>query len=248
MSDAIETTVDTTEALTPGQMLLEARNYYGRSQAQIAEMTHLSLQVIKDLEADDYRHISAQIYVRGYLRAFARAVRLDESLVLRAFDTLNAMGKATVGKEEKLTSPMSPPITSMPTSRRTRSAILWAGLIAIILILFFGMIWVRDAHKSAAPGAAVAPKKSHATSASNAKNAQQPKTLRATLADTPNPKVQTQQLSKQQIQAKLKDVEQQRQTQELNKIQAAKSKAAAIQAAKTQPLKPNYTVSAVPNT
>ena len=43
--------------------------------AKIASELHLTSAVVAALEADDYSEIQARVFVRGYLRNYARIVR-----------------------------------------------------------------------------------------------------------------------------------------------------------------------------
>lgn len=73
---------------TPGQLLQAARKAKKLKLPQVAAKLYLSVQCIKDLEADDYKHLRAMIYVRGYIRSYARLLEIEAEPMLSAFDQL----------------------------------------------------------------------------------------------------------------------------------------------------------------
>jgi cytoskeletal protein RodZ len=76
------------DMLSAGQMLKEAREKLNLTRAEIAESIYLGTQVIIDLENDHYTHLGAEVYIRGYLRNYARFVNLTSDTVLSAFETI----------------------------------------------------------------------------------------------------------------------------------------------------------------
>lgn len=70
----------------PGERLQAARIASGKSRAEIAQQMHLSVQIIEAIEENDYNEITAPIFVRGYLRSFARIVGLDETEIVEQYN------------------------------------------------------------------------------------------------------------------------------------------------------------------
>ena len=60
-----------------GKTLREAREAKGLSIAQLAEMTRMTSSRIEELEKEDFSHIPAAIYGRGFVRLYCEAVGLD---------------------------------------------------------------------------------------------------------------------------------------------------------------------------
>lgn len=85
MSVELETGIEHRDEASVGQRLRQARESKSLSLDQVAQSLRLSVQTIKDLEADDYRHQQAVIYVQGYLRSYARQVGLPENALLAQF-------------------------------------------------------------------------------------------------------------------------------------------------------------------
>jgi cytoskeleton protein RodZ len=80
MTEQTPTPVESTKTSTPGQLLKEARERKGLSLSDIAGKLRLSTQWIKDIEADNYRHINALVYIQGHLRSYAKQVDVAEVL------------------------------------------------------------------------------------------------------------------------------------------------------------------------
>ncbi len=76
------------ELLTPGpgERLRAARLSMGFDLAKIASELHLTGRVVEALEADDYSDIGVRVFVRGYLRNYARIVGMPVDSILRQFD------------------------------------------------------------------------------------------------------------------------------------------------------------------
>ena len=70
----------------PGERLRAARLSMGYDLARIASELHLTKSVVEALELDDYSGIEARVFVRGYLRNYARIVGLPVESILRQFD------------------------------------------------------------------------------------------------------------------------------------------------------------------
>ena len=62
----------------PGERLQAARIEKGLSLADVAKRMHLSANIVEAIEDNHFEEITAPIFVKGYLRAYARIVSLDE--------------------------------------------------------------------------------------------------------------------------------------------------------------------------
>lgn len=71
---------------SPGDRLREARERAGLGVQDLAERLHLSASIVEHLEADRYDDLPEPAYIRGYLRAAARALELDPHPLIAAFD------------------------------------------------------------------------------------------------------------------------------------------------------------------
>ncbi len=71
---------------TAGHMLKAARLERGLSLADIAAVTRIPRNMLEHLERDRFDEYSASVFVRGHLVNYAREVRLDPQVVLRAYE------------------------------------------------------------------------------------------------------------------------------------------------------------------
>lgn len=74
-----------TGARALGASLRDARTARALSHAQMAASTKLSPTVLRTLEAGDFAQLPGGIIMRGYLRAYARAVGLDPEAVVARY-------------------------------------------------------------------------------------------------------------------------------------------------------------------
>ncbi|MCS3902128.1 cytoskeleton protein RodZ [Methylohalomonas lacus] len=71
---------------TPGELLRQGREASGLTQQEAATKLHLHQRIVAALERDDETQLPTPIYVRGYLRNYARLLDLDSETVLAAYD------------------------------------------------------------------------------------------------------------------------------------------------------------------
>ena len=81
-SPDIAATPADTAALLPGAALAAARVAQGLSIEDISRQLKLSVSQIKSIEADDHSRLPSQVFVRGFIRSYARMVKLDAALLL----------------------------------------------------------------------------------------------------------------------------------------------------------------------
>lgn len=135
MSDQSSNNVAELFSPGPGERLRAARLSMGYDLAKIASELHLTILVVEALEADDYQNVGARVFVRGYLRNYARIVGMPVESILRQFDekwpddgALHAM----VRKSPTLPADGGP-------SRGWAGAMTW--LMVIGLVALFLMWW-----------------------------------------------------------------------------------------------------------
>ena len=77
----------------PGQILKQAREKVKLSSQDIADKMKLKKSLIEDIEQDNYDINISLTFVRGYLKLYAKHVKVDESEILNAFENLSTQKK-----------------------------------------------------------------------------------------------------------------------------------------------------------
>jgi cytoskeleton protein RodZ len=102
----------------------------------MASELHLTRRIVEALEADDYADIEARVFVRGYLRNYARVVGVPTESILRQFDER--------WPDESTPQSMVKPAPQLPADggpgRGWSGAVTWL-LIVGSLVLF--LVWWR---------------------------------------------------------------------------------------------------------
>jgi cytoskeletal protein RodZ len=73
-----------------GQYLRSERGKREMSLEEVSARTRIRLQTLEALERDDYPMLPAEVTVKGFLRAYARCLDLDEREVLKRYQTFAA--------------------------------------------------------------------------------------------------------------------------------------------------------------
>ncbi|MDJ0807871.1 MAG: DUF4115 domain-containing protein [Gammaproteobacteria bacterium] len=111
----------------PGERLRNARMARDMDVSKIAEKLHLTADMVDALERDDYSELPARVFVRGYLRNYARLVDLPADSVMSQFDEIWPEDDAPV----KIDRAPRLPADSRPGSRWS-GAITWLLLLAVL--------------------------------------------------------------------------------------------------------------------
>ena len=93
-----------------GEKLRTAREAKGLSCSQVAAQTHMLVQIVEEMEREDFHRIPAPIYGRGFVRLFADCVGLDPVPLVREFmDLYEGRRAPAVSIREVPTAPVPPP-------------------------------------------------------------------------------------------------------------------------------------------
>ena len=68
----------------PGEILLKARLQKGYSDIEVAEQMHLPVSVVRAIEEDSYEKIKNHIFIKGYIRSYAKIVEVSGDDVIGA--------------------------------------------------------------------------------------------------------------------------------------------------------------------
>ena len=93
-----------------GYTLRTAREAKGLSIKQVAEATHMMVQVVEGLENEDFARIVAPIYGRGFVKLYCETVGLDPKPLVAAFMELYSGNRSpAVAPRQAEPSPVVPP-------------------------------------------------------------------------------------------------------------------------------------------
>lgn len=86
------------ESLTLGEKLKKLRQQYRMSFAEIAKATRIQAKYLEYLENGSYEKLPAEVYVRGFLKSYARHLGLDDDAFLKLYDKEKHI-RANLGQE-----------------------------------------------------------------------------------------------------------------------------------------------------
>jgi cytoskeleton protein RodZ len=88
----------------PGAALQEERRRQSLSLTDVARQLKLAPRQVEALERDDFAALPGPVFVRGFLRNYARLLGLDPEPMVRTVDRLMAPGMAAEGEPRAVAS------------------------------------------------------------------------------------------------------------------------------------------------
>lgn len=73
---------DSTDGPCAGKFLKSKREEINMTQQEVATKLNLNIDYIVAIESDDYEKISGKSYIYGYIRSYAKLLKLSESEIL----------------------------------------------------------------------------------------------------------------------------------------------------------------------
>ncbi len=122
-----------------GHYLARERRLRNIRLEEIAAKTRISLRVLQALESDEWEELPPRVYLRGFIKAYARHVGLDENeALLRYEDYLQGLD-------------FFPALTKRKGPSRGP---IWLVSILVALVLALGyLLWWRPMQQGGSPGA-----------------------------------------------------------------------------------------------
>jgi transcriptional regulator with XRE-family HTH domain len=98
-----------------GAALRKAREAKGLTASQLAAATRMKVQMVEELEAEDFSRVAAPIYGKGFIRLYAEHVGLDpEPLIQEFVSRYTAMKKTPSLVSERARTPPPSPVPETP--------------------------------------------------------------------------------------------------------------------------------------
>ena len=127
MSDENQNSV-TSGNLSVGVLLQQGRKDVDLSISDVASILHISEEYVEALESDQYELLPAPIYVKGYIRNYAKLVQIDSEKIVQIYNEIN---QSLPEKSEELVT-LAP---ELPKKLDPQWLVL--GIISLILFLVF---------------------------------------------------------------------------------------------------------------
>lgn len=123
---------------TVGQQLKQAREKHGLSVSQVADAQHLRSGIILAIENGDYGQIDSELFVKGYVRAYAKQVGVDGDAIIADLNIELEPGR--LQKERELE---ANPLVDIERRRRKKRRIgkllllvATIALVAVFVVMF----------------------------------------------------------------------------------------------------------------
>ena len=136
-----------------GQNLRQAREARNITLQEVAASTKVSSRALQALEDERFDLLPGGIFNKGFVRAYARCVGLDEEKTVAEY-----LEAAKVATPEIDMQTMSTQVSAARQGAHDRgpSAATLAGVIALIVALAMGVVWLRELRKEHAAARQVA--------------------------------------------------------------------------------------------
>lgn len=128
-----------------GEILNQARVARGLTLQQVAAQLNLAVTLIEKLEQDQFNGDMQETYVRGYIRAYAKLLKIPEKQLVTAFSLEK-------GGQRYVTKPMQT-FSNRTKLQTTDKRFLWLtyGIIALFIVLLFVWWWQTESRFDLTP-------------------------------------------------------------------------------------------------
>jgi cytoskeleton protein RodZ len=138
MSEPVQETeqvVETPRVSLPGARLRATREAGRMSREEVAQHLHLDAQIVTALEQDNYDKLPSPMYVCGYLRSYARLLKLPETEIVGAYTQGKEINAAIIPEN----------VNILPGKKPFNPAILkTVALFILALGIIAGLVWVTE--------------------------------------------------------------------------------------------------------
>ncbi|KTD28775.1 MULTISPECIES: helix-turn-helix domain-containing protein [Legionella] len=119
----------------PGMQLARVREKKGYSQEYVAGKLHLRVRIIELLEADDYDQMPEPVFIKGYIRAYAKLLGVPVDPLLEIFNSMHST-------ERKLEKALWQ--SKRESNKGERTVRILTGLIAVAAVVAVGIWWQKN--------------------------------------------------------------------------------------------------------
>ncbi|WP_455922334.1 helix-turn-helix domain-containing protein [Pseudomonas putida] len=122
--------------VNPGDTLRQARESKGWSLADVAVKLNLTATSLGNLEAGAFDKLPGHTFARGYIRAYAKLLGMDQAPLVQAFDQIT--GSHAQGSEVHALGRIEEPV------RLSHNILRGVSLLLLVLIIGGGFFWWQD--------------------------------------------------------------------------------------------------------
>ena len=126
-------------SIGPGDRLQAARNGMGLSIEDVATRMHLSITILESIEENNFDDITAPIFVKGYLRAYARIVSLDEDEMIQQYQNYYSEEDPPISS----TSNLAPEISSDDARIKWTTYLVIIGLLGLLAVWWWNQYQIK---------------------------------------------------------------------------------------------------------
>lgn len=120
----------------PGDTLRQARESRDWSQAEVARKLNLTVSSLNNLEAGAFDKLPGHTFARGYIRAYAKLMDMDQAALVLAFD--QCTGTHAQGSDVHALGRIEEPV------RLSHNILRVVSLLLLVLVIGGGFFWWQD--------------------------------------------------------------------------------------------------------
>lgn len=133
------------DILNPGELLRSERERVGFSTEEVAKLLHLSRHTLGYLEAGRFDRLPGDTFTRGYIRSYARLLKLDPNVYAGYYDRY-------VGADSR-NAKVASINRNLPARRETRWLMVLSTGLIVAAMLALGLWWWSDSRDAGLPAA-----------------------------------------------------------------------------------------------
>ncbi|HEF4763097.1 TPA: helix-turn-helix domain-containing protein [Pseudomonas putida] len=122
--------------VNPGETLRQARENNGWSLAEVALKLNLTVNSLSNLEAGEFDKLPGHTFARGYIRAYAKLLGMDQAVLVQQFD--QSTGTDSQGSSVHSLGRIEEPVRVSHTILRIVSLLL------LVAVIGGGFVWWQD--------------------------------------------------------------------------------------------------------
>lgn len=120
----------------PGDVLRQAREEREWSQAEVAQKLNLTVSSLNNLESGAFDKLPGHTFARGYIRAYAKLMGMDQAPLVQAFD--NITGTHAQGSDVHALGRIEEPV------RLSHNIMRVVSLLLLVAVVGGGFFWWQD--------------------------------------------------------------------------------------------------------